>query len=220
MTGPRPKALDLFCGAGGATKGLQRAGFHVVGIDIRPQPRYCGDAFVQADALLPPLDLSWFDFIWASPPCQHGSVGSRRWIAAGRSYPALIEPTKRMLDAAGVPYTIENVPGTKVRPDLVLTGPMFGIRTNRRRHFELSGFYVLGPPKPRVLGPKSAPGFFTAAGNGGHGPNRPRLWAEGMGVEWMTDKHEITHAIPPAYAEFIGRAALAAIAPPLPAAAE
>ena len=30
----KPKLLDLFCGAGGATKGLQRAGFYVVGVDM------------------------------------------------------------------------------------------------------------------------------------------------------------------------------------------
>ena len=53
--GPLPSsvvnALDLFCGAGGATRGLQQAGFHVVGADLHRQPNYCGDAFIQADAI-------------------------------------------------------------------------------------------------------------------------------------------------------------------------
>lgn len=33
----RPKALDLFCGAGGTAMGLHRAGFDAVGIDIKRQ---------------------------------------------------------------------------------------------------------------------------------------------------------------------------------------
>lgn len=41
------RLLDLFCGAGGATKGYQQAGFYVVGIDKEPQPHYCGHTLSQ-----------------------------------------------------------------------------------------------------------------------------------------------------------------------------
>ena len=75
------------------------------------------------------------------------------------------------------------------------------------------------PTKPPVRGPKTEAGFFTAAGNGGHGPNRPRMWAEGMGVAWITAKHHIRQAIPPVYAEYIGRAAMHLAHPPARSAA-
>jgi hypothetical protein len=63
------EALDLYCGAGGASRGLQQAGFKVTGVDITPQPNYCGDAFIQSDVFeyLATAGLSRFDLIWASP---------------------------------------------------------------------------------------------------------------------------------------------------------
>ena len=48
----KPRLLDLFCGAGGCTKGYQDAGFYVVGVDISAQPNYCGDEFHLSDVLL------------------------------------------------------------------------------------------------------------------------------------------------------------------------
>lgn len=206
------RALDLFCGAGGATKGLQRAGFQVTGIDHRPQPRYCGDQFIRADALAPPVRLGDFDFIWASPPCQ-------RWTALAQArgtdddHPDLIEPTREILNDSGVPGVIENVPRAPLRRDVVLTGCMFGMNTYRRRVFEIS-FFFLAPPPGKPFGPKSRPGSVLVVGQSGGSSKRDgwsngnkASWQEAMGINWMTNA-EMAEAVPPAYAEFIGRAAL------------
>lgn len=107
----KPKALDLFCGRGGASRGLKVAGYYVVGVDNEPQPEYCGDEFHQADALLFPLE--GFDFVWASPPCQEfAKWGMKHWHPNPR-FPhdglRLFNGTRGRLWDSGIPHVIENV---------------------------------------------------------------------------------------------------------------
>lgn len=145
------KALDLFCCAGGATRGLQLAGFHVTGVDIKPQPRYVGDAFHQADALTFPLD--GYDFIWASPPCQ--AFTALRFMPTAKEHPNLIPETRARLIYSGLPYSIENVEGAPLGESgylIVLCGTMFGLQTTdgraelrRHRLFETSFSIPLRP---------------------------------------------------------------------------
>lgn len=211
----RPLALDLCCGAGGASAGLDRTGFDVVGLDVRPQPRY-PFRFVQGDVLAPPFDLRGFAFVWASPPCQRWTAHAQQHGTAA-SHPDLVAPVRAMLRACGRPYCIENVPRSPVVAVLVLTGGMFGLNTHRRRHFETS-FLVLAPPPEAPFGPKTRPGAVTVSGHSGGGSSRDgwrngdgAAWGAALGIGWMTNR-EMAEAIPPAYAAFIGAAALRQLA--------
>jgi DNA (cytosine-5)-methyltransferase 1 len=202
----RPVALDLFCCQGGASYGLDAAGFQVVGIDIVPQPNY-PFPFIKADAMttLP----AGFDFVWASPPCQAHTLAQR---IQGRDHPDLIEPTRAMLRASGIPYVIENVVGAPLENPIMLCGSMFDLRTYRHRLFECS-FPIEAPWHPDHTRPITKMGRPPREGEMMHivgnfsGVNHAR-WI--MGTQWM-NRDGLREAIPPAFAEYIGRAALADI---------
>lgn len=215
------RLLDLFCGAGGAAVGYYRAGFtEIVGVDIKPQPRY-PFRFVQADALKSPVRLEDFDAIHASPPCQAHTTMSNRWRGQGGvadSHQDLIAPTRALLQASGVPYVIENVPGAPLRATVRLHGGMFGLGVHRPRLFETS---------VAILASQAAP-VRSPLGVYGRQPDGRLLWrradgseqraargvdeaADAMGIDWM-DWRELAESIPPAYTEHIGRQLIAAIA--------
>jgi DNA (cytosine-5)-methyltransferase 1 len=213
------RALDLYCGAGGATRGLQRAGFHVTGVDLKPQPNYCGDAFIQGDALAAAVD--GFDLIWASPPCQAHTTMSNRWRGKGGkadSHAPLIVATRGVLIGSGAPYVIENVTGARaeLRAPIVLTGEMFGLGVHRPRLFETS-WPLLVPEKPTPS--PTTVGVYGKAHDGrllwrrkdGTEQRAARTLAEArtaMGIDWM-EWRELAEAIPPAYSNFIARSFLA-----------
>lgn len=207
------RLLDLFSGAGGCARGYELAGFgEILGIDIRPQPRYRHE-FIQADALdvlADPEFLRCFDLVHASPPCQGYSV--TRFLAPGsRSWPLLIKPVREGLLAAGVPYVIENVEGARkhLREPVMCCGAGFSLRSYRHRLFECS-FPVAEPFHPAHVWPQARGGrapvgeeFVCVFGNASDVAASGRA----LGIDWMTGK-ELAQAIPPAFTRYIGCAFL------------
>jgi DNA (cytosine-5)-methyltransferase 1 len=128
--------------------GYSQAGFaEIVGVDNRPQPRY-PFPFVQGDALeYLAAHGREYDVIHASPPCQAYSALKH---LARKPHPALVEATRRGLQATGKPYVIENVVGAPLHFPLLLCGTMFALETpcgaqlRRHRLFE-SSHYIMAP---------------------------------------------------------------------------
>lgn len=212
----RPRLLDLFCGAGGAAMGYHRAGFDVVGVDINAQPRYPFE-FVQADAMSYPLD--GFDVVHASPPCQAFSDLAKR-NGNAHKWPKLIDPMRDRLATWGGAFVIENVEGAPLIDPVVLCGTMFeGLRVIRHRLFEAS-FRIDVPQHgkhPLVFTHDRRKGHFGQLDQNksfvqvtGGGNSTIANARAAMGIEWM-NKHELNEAIPPAYTQHVGNAALAAL---------
>ena len=200
----RPRLLDLFCCGGGAGMGYSQAGFDVVGVDIKPQPRYPFQ-FVLSDA----LDYlakhgEEYDAIHASPPCQKWSTITK--CGGNNEHPDLVGPVRELLKEIGKPWVIENVPGAPLRSPLMLCGTMFGLNVIRHRNFETS--HLVKPPcecshTKRVI-------------KHGRRPDRTKHYAAvtghfsdvafaqvSMGIDWLGQK-ELAQAIPPAYTKYIG----------------
>ena len=195
--------------------GYHRAGFEVVGIDNRRQPRYPFH-FIQSDALDYLSEYgSEYDFIHASPPCQAYCKLKNMWNS--KSHPDLVDKTRHLLRLSGRPWIIENVVGAPLMNAFMLCGTMFRLGTEtaelrRHRLFEPSGDWAsfLVPEcrhTRRVIG---------VYGHLGRDLRRPDLGPQSfgltdrgtaMGIDWMK-WDELNQAIPPAYTEFIGRHAI------------
>jgi len=209
----RPRLLDLFCGAGGAAMGYARAGFDVVGVDLKPQPRYPFE-FHQGDALeFLAAHGSEFDAIHASPPCQgytqFSNLNAERW-GNRVEHPMLIDAVRALLRSTGAPWIIENVLGAPMRDAVILCGTMFGLGVQRHRKFE-SNMLLLNPPHCRhrrdliaVYGKLDGRRVWSRA-DGSQLRNAKTLAQarEAMGVDWM-EWNELKESIPPAYTSWLG----------------
>lgn len=215
------KILDLFCKAGGAAKGYADAGFEVVGVDIIPQPNYPYE-FVCMDAIeyLKTHDLSEFDAIHASPPCQAHSKCRKLSEARNKGqygeHEDFIARTRELLEKIGKPYIIENVEGAPLNNPIALYGSQFNnLYTQRKRLFE-SNIELKLPEKkmqrhktPTAGNGIGEDGWISICGSGGvRGMNAKQIvlyWGFALGgIDWMT-RAELAEAIPPAYTEFLGK---------------
>ena len=204
------RLLDLYCKAGGASMGYSKAGFEVVGIDIKKQKRYPFE-FIQADAIEVLNDtqfLKGFDVIHASPPCQTHSSTKHLRNAQGKSTSKvdLIPETRAGLIAWGKTYIIENVPGAPLLNPVQFCGSSFGLTVRRHRLFEsnvsLEGSICNHKAQGKPVGIYGS--MRDEIPGGGHTAKTMEQAREAMGIDWMI-WGELVEAIPPIYTEQIGR---------------
>lgn len=197
--------------------GYHRAGFEVVGVDVKPQPHYPFE-FIQADAIeyLSETMAEGFDAIHASPPCQAFTSMRHMGKGAGAGALDLVEPTRAALIASDLPWIIENVVGAPLRNPVLLCGSSFGLGVRRHRLFESSEFLMGTPCRHRdSVRPIAVYGDHPQSSRekGTYRVNRARTLSQGqdaMGIDWMPWK-VLTQAIPPAMTEYLGRQLLQAV---------
>ncbi len=256
----KPIALDICCREGGATKGLQRAGFHVIGVDIEPRKNYPGDEFWQGDGIQALTALAgigavhfreagWITpaLIWQSYPCQNRNTATASNRARGWTddHPDLVPIGRELSERIGIPYVLEQPTASikdTIRHDLVLCMDMFKGElpppwVQKHRSFEFGHWPGMLPTQPThpiglVRGP-SMRHFPAPAGHAGYirghrhgvvrggdeapyvagygkGGGKGKVWElrHAMGIDWMDDLFDLCEAIPPVFAEYIGRSIL------------
>ncbi|KKL89933.1 hypothetical protein LCGC14_1909710 [marine sediment metagenome] len=199
------KVLDLFCGGGGASMGMHQAleeaniKHTIVGIDIREMPDYPFE-FVQADIFkIGYINYNYFDFIWASPPCQAFTISNKSLRNKGFKYPNLIPITRELLLKTGKPFIIENVSAAPIRKNLLLCGEMFGLKVFRHRIFEIEGFKCYQPKHPKHRDIVGKGKYTVITGGAFRMPEKKRRkeklnlnygtyddWCKAMGIHWIS----------------------------------
>jgi DNA (cytosine-5)-methyltransferase 1 len=222
------RLLDLFCGAGGAAVGYQRAGFdQIVGVDIHPQPEYPFE-FVQDDALdyleglMFDREDGYFDAVHASPPCQ--KFTAMKTMHNAGDHADLLTPTRALLRKVGLPYVIENVIGAPMPTAARLCGTSFGLgiqspprQLRRHRYFE-SSVLLWGTechhdgPTIGIYGDHARDrrrveknGEITQRGIDFPDSQKIALAQEALGMPWVQSWKGLSQAIPPAFTEYIGK---------------
>jgi DNA (cytosine-5)-methyltransferase 1 len=195
------RALDLFCGAGGASEGLSLAGYDVTGVDISHQPNYRYTLVVADVFELPMSYFKEFDLIWASPPCQRYSFSR---TPNRKKHPDYIHIIRDTLELTRKPYIIENVPNAPLIEPIMLCGRMFDLPLIRHRLFESN--YELKKPEHKPHDGNEIPVY----GNGTslwHVNTKGKKFTisekqSAMGIHWM-NRRELSQAIPPIYARYL-----------------
>lgn len=215
MTTPahRPRLLDLFCRAGGASMGYHLAGFDVTGVDVGDHADAYPFTFHRGDAIeFVQRHGHKFDVIAGSPPCQRFTACQR---IRRREHPDYIAPMREAVLALGKPYVIENVEDarTELRSPVTLCGAMFPeLNVYRHRLFE-SSVPLTVPPHPEHVEPQVKMGRPPRPGHRMHVVGNFSGAAEAraaMGIGWMT-RDDLREAIPPAYTRWIGTQLLGAL---------
>ena len=208
--------LDLFGGrTGGAARGYQLAGWLVVSVDIVECPDNPADIFVQGDALalLPSLIRAWKpDALHGSPPCTgRGTLAKGTDKSLAEKHPDLIPATREAFEASGLPYVIENVQSSGVRPDVVLCGEAFGLGVIMHRLFELGRWKAEQPAhldhRGYVRGWRHKvwrDGPYVAAYGKGGGKASVEEMREAKRIDWSVDHLGLRDALPPDYTRWIG----------------
>jgi len=193
------RVLDLFCGAGGACKGLQNLGFEVIGIDVFEHKNYPG-ILLKQDVLT--LEPKWindnFGAVHASCPCQMYTPSTAQWKQKGYEYPDLIEDTRKLLLKSELPFVMENVTQAPLRKDLELCGVMFGLPLYRHRIFEIEGFEVPQPEHQKHEKQQKIDSIYGKARRA----EQIQKWRYALECHWMNEGG-LGEAIPPRYTEFI-----------------
>jgi DNA (cytosine-5)-methyltransferase 1 len=192
------KILDLCCGGGGASRGIELAGHTVEGVDKRrifeyrwPFIEYNAIDFLKEEIKFGPR----YDAYFADPGVSRVDKGYRLTIDVMRG---LLLETKR-------PFVLMN---SKKNYHIMLCGTFFNLDVFRHRHFEISGFDVPQIKHEAHIGEIGDGKYIIASGHGGGnnyvgGANDMDTWREALGIDWKMTKSFLGVATPPSYTKYI-----------------